>query len=63
MKPNGLVAAASMTSHGSTPIFRQAKASSLASAMLTLRNVFSSSLAVSATRGLETSNTRVVTWR
>src|SRR5229473_2252659 len=60
MKPNGFVAAASITSHGSTPIVRQATASSLASAMFTLRNVFSSSLAVSATRGLEASNTEPV---
>ena len=63
MKPNGLVAAASMTSHGSTPILRQAKASSLASAMFTLRKVFSRSLAVSATRGLEARKTLEVTWR
>ena len=63
MNPNGFVAAASMTSQGSTPIFRHAKASSLANAMLTLRNVFSSSLAVSATRGLDTSKTAIVTCR
>src|ERR1700694_1811612 len=62
MNPKGLVEAASMTSHGSTPIFRHAKASSLARAMLTLRKVFSRSLAVSATRGLEASNTLTVTW-
>ncbi len=63
MKPNGFVAAASITSHGSTPIFRHAKASSLARAIFTLRNVFSSNFAVSATRGLDTSNTRAVTCR
>ena len=63
MKPNGFVAAASMTSQGSTPIFRQAKASSLARAMFTLRNVFSSSFAVSATRGFDASNTVLVTFR
>src|SRR5438876_996616 len=48
---------------GATPILRQAKASSLARAMLTLRKVFSRSLAVSATRGLEASNTLTVTCR
>src|SRR2546422_9131131 len=63
MKPKGLVAAASMTSQGSTPILRQAKASSLARAMLTLRKGFSRSLAVSATRGLEASDTLTGTCR
>ena len=61
MKPNGLVAAASITSHGSTPIFRHAKASSLARAMFTLRKVFSRSFAVSATRGLDARKTLLVT--
>src|SRR5258705_9183688 len=63
MNPKGLVAAASMTSQGSTPIFRHAKASSLASAIFTLRNVFSRSFAVSATRGFDASNTVWVTCR
>ena len=57
MNPNGLVAAASTTSHTSTPIRSQSIASSLTSAMLTLRNMFSSSLAVSATRGPDTGTT------
>ena len=57
MKPNGLVAAASMTSQTSTPIRSQSIASSLTSAMLTLRKTFSSSFAVSATRGLDTGTT------
>ena len=63
MNPNGFVAAASMTSQGSTPIRRHANASSFANAMFTLRKVFSSSLAVSATRGLDTSKTCEVTRR
>src|SRR3977135_4640689 len=63
MNPKGLVAAASITSHGSTPILRQTNANSFASAMFTLRNVFSRSLEVSATRGLDTSNTLEVTFR
>jgi len=50
-----------MTSHGSTPILRQESANSLARAMFTLRKVFSSSLAVSATRGLEALKTLAVT--
>ncbi len=41
MNPNGLVAAASMTSHTLTFRWWQIMASSLASAMLTLRKVFS----------------------
>ena len=44
------------------PIFRQASDSSLASAMFTLRKVFSRSLAVSATRGLVARKTLEVTW-
>ena len=61
MKPNGLVAAASMTSRMFTPSRRPMMANSLASAMFTLRKVFSYSLASSATLGLETSSTRVMT--
>ncbi|MMZ65776.1 hypothetical protein D1872_282090 [compost metagenome] len=49
MYPNGFVAAASSTSHISTPICSHAGVSSFTSAMLTLRNVFSNSFAVSAT--------------
>ena len=41
MKPNGLVAAASITSRMLTPRRRPISENSLASAMLTLRNVFS----------------------
>jgi len=58
MNPNGLVAAASMTSQTSRPSDRHSKASSLASPMLTARNVFSRSLAISAVSGEET----VTTW-
>ena len=58
MKPNGLVAAASMTSQMSMPSSWANIASSLTRAMLTWRNVFSSSLASSATFGLETGTTR-----
>ena len=54
MKPNGLVAAASMTSQMSMPWSAHSTASSLTRAMLTMRNVFSSSLASSAARQLDT---------
>ena len=57
MKPNGLVAAASTTSQTSMPIRSQSCASSLTSAMLTERKMFSSSLLSSATSGEETSTT------
>jgi hypothetical protein len=57
MKPNGLVAAASMTSHTSMPSSWQTVAISLTSAMLTCRKVFSSSLASSAARAEETVTT------
>ena len=49
MKPNGLVFAASMTSHTSMPIRWHISAISLTSPMLTARNVFSSSFTISAT--------------
>ena len=55
MKPNGLVAAASMISQTSSPIRSQSWANSFASAMLTARKMFSSSLVISADSGEETS--------
>ena len=51
MYPNGLVAAASIARHTSTPSSRANIASSLTSAMLTWRNVFSSSFTSSASAG------------
>ena len=51
MNPNGLVAAASTTSHTSIPIRSQSCASSLTSAMLTERKMFSSSFVSSAASG------------
>ena len=48
MNPNGLVAAASITSHTSTPSFSHTIAISLTRPMLTLRNVFSRILTSSA---------------
>ena len=60
MNPNGLVAAASMTSQTSRPIRSHSSASWLTNAMLTLRNVFSSSLAISAASGDDSSIDAVV---
>ena len=57
MNPNGLVAAASMTSHTSIFMRSQSIASSFISAMLTLRKMFSSSLVISATSGVLTGTT------
>ena len=57
MKPYGLVDAAPIASHRSTSRSLDRKASSFTSAMFTLRNVFSISLAISASRGVETSST------
>ncbi len=54
MKPNGLVEAASTTSQTSIPIRSQSWASSLTSAMLTERKMFSSSFVSSAASGEET---------
>ena len=54
MKPNGFVDAASTTSHTSMPIRSQSWASSLTSAMLTERKMFSSSFVSSAASGDET---------
>ncbi|CAB4580203.1 unannotated protein [freshwater metagenome] len=51
MKPNGLVAAASIARHTSTPMSRANIASSFTSAMFTWRNVFSSSFTSSASAG------------
>ena len=50
MKPNGLVFAASMTSHTSMSILWHISAISLTRPMFTARNVFSSSFTISATR-------------
>ena len=54
MKPNGFVAAASMTSQTSMSIRSQSCASSLTSAMLTERKMFSRSFVSSAASGDET---------
>ena len=54
MKPYGLVAAASTTSQMSMPMRSVSIASSLTSAMLTERKMFSSSLVSSAASGVET---------
>ena len=54
MNPYGLVAAASTTSQMSIPIRSARIASSLTSAMLTERKMFSSSLVISAASGVET---------
>ena len=48
MKPNGLVFAASITSHTSMPIRWHMSASSLTMPMFTARKVFSSSFTISA---------------
>ena len=60
MKPNGLVFAASITSHTSMSILWHISAISLTRPMLTARNVFSSSLTISATR-VELTGTTVST--
>ncbi len=57
MKPNGLVLAASITSQTSMPMRSKSIFSSLTSAMLTERKMFSSSLDASATREDETGTT------
>ena len=57
MKPNGFVAAASITSQTSMSIRSQSCASSLTSAMLTERKMFSSSFVSSAASGVETACT------
>ena len=59
MKPNGFVAAASTTSQMSIPIRSHSCASSLTSAMLTERKMFSSSFVSSAASGVETRWMRV----
>ncbi len=59
MNPNGLVFAASITSHTSMSILWHISAISLTRPMLTARNVFSSSFTISATRVELTGTTRV----
>jgi hypothetical protein len=54
MKPNGFVEAASITSQMSMSIRSVSWASSLTSAMLTERKMFSSSFESSAASGVET---------
>ena len=62
MKPNGFVLAALITSHTSTSSRSQMIASSLASAMFTARNVFSSSFTISAALALLTATTWSTAW-
>ncbi len=62
MKPNGLVAAASITSQTSMPMSWVSMASSFTSAMFTWRNVFSSSFVVSAARAEDTGTTLSTSW-
>ena len=54
MKPKGFVEAASMTSQTSIPSRSHSCASSLTSAMLTERKMFSSNFVISAASGDET---------
>ena len=54
MNPNGLVPAASITSHASRSSLSHMSRSSFASPMLTARNVFSRSLTISAASGEDT---------
>ena len=63
MNPNGLVAAASMTSQTSTPIRSHSSASWLTRAIFTLRKTFSRSLASSAASGELSSTTLSLMWR
>jgi hypothetical protein len=58
MNPNGLVLAASIASHTSTPSSLPNMASSFISAILTCLKVFSISLASSASRGEDTATVR-----
>jgi len=57
MKPNGFVSAASTTSQTSTSMRSHNWASSLTSAMLTARKMFSSSFVISAASGEESGTT------
>ena len=57
MKPNGFVAAASITSQMSIPMRSHSTASSFTSAMFTERKMFSSSFDSSAASGAETTST------
>jgi hypothetical protein len=63
MNPNGLVAAARMTSQTSILRREHMSASSFTSPMLTLRNVFSSSFTISATCVDDTGTTFSRRWR
>ena len=64
MKPYGLVAAASITSHTSSPRRRHISATSLARPMLMARKVFSSSFTISALWLDETGTTRSkIVWK
>ena len=63
MKPKGFVAAPSMISQTSSSSFSHIRAISFTSAMFTARNVFSSSLTISAACVLETGCTDSIAWR
>ncbi len=60
MKPKAFVAAAAITFQGSIPCLAHTTASSLTSAMFTIRNVFWSSFASSAERQLDSTCTSEV---
>ncbi len=62
MNPNGFVAAASTISQMSRPIRSASIASSLTSAMLTERKMFSSSFVISAASGEDTGTSSSHTW-
>ena len=62
MKPNGLVAAASMTSQVFMPSLWHMIATSLTRPMLTARKVFSSSLHISAASVDDTGTSVSITW-
>ncbi|MEZ4409787.1 MAG: hypothetical protein R3A52_25435 [Polyangiales bacterium] len=57
MKPKGLLAAASMTSHTSRPSLLHITATSLTRPMFTARNVFSRSFTISAASVFDTGTT------
>ena len=62
MKPKGLVEAASSTSQTSMPILSNTILSSLTSAMLTARKMFSTSFVASAVRAADTRTVRSIAW-
>src|SRR3990172_68614 len=62
INPNGLVAAASITSQTSTPNRSQMIANSFTNPILIMRKVFSSSLAISATSVVVTVTTVLIAW-